>query len=269
MYNEYIMKMFGLDGKTAVVTGGHRGLGASIAKGLASAGANVVIMDICSEMEAKNVLDELKELGSEAMFVQIDLTHKDQLEAAVQKTIDRYNTIDILVNNAGIATTAKSENLTQEDFNHVLNVNLNGTLYACQLVGKEMIKQRYGRIINISSYWGITGNPGGLSYSVAKGGVISLTKVLAAEWGEHNITVNAIAPGYIHTEMTKWVWDNNEISAYITDRIPLENRLGKPEEVAGLVNFLSSNASSYVTGTLIPIDGGLLIQAGKGEWFLS
>lgn len=268
MSNQYLNQMFGLNKKTAIVTGGHRGLGASIAKGLAAAGANVAIADICSEQAGEAIVQEIKDMGSRALFIRTDVTDKQSVEQAVERVIQEYGSIEILVNNAGVADTSKSEETPDEEWNKVMNVNLKGTLNFCQEVGKQMIKQQYGHIVNISSYWGLTGNPGGISYSVSKGGVISLTKVLATEWGEHNITVNAIAPGYIHTDMTEWVWGNPKINDYITDRIPLQHRLGTPEEVAGLITFLSSEASSYVTGTLIPIDGGLLVQAGKLEWFV-
>lgn len=268
MSQSYLDQMFGLSVKTAVVTGGHRGLGASIARGLAAAGANVAIADICSEQDGAAIVQEIEALGSRALFIRTDVTDKQSVEQAVERVLQEFGSIEILVNNAGVADTSKSEELPDEEWNKVMDVNLKGTLYFCQTVGKHMIEQQYGRIVNISSYWGLTGNPAGLSYSVSKGGVISLTKVLAVEWGEHNITVNAIAPGYIHTDMTEWVWGNPKINDYITDRIPLQHRLGTPEEVGGLVTFLSSQASSYVTGTLIPIDGGLLIQAGKREWFV-
>lgn len=268
MNRGFLEDNFGLSKKVALITGGHRGLGASIARYLANAGANIIIADICSEEEVATVLNEIKSQGVKTSFYNVDVSKKNRVEDMVNNIIKKYKKIDILVNNAGIANTGKSEDVPKEDFDKVLNVNLKGTLYCCQAVGRQMIKQNYGRIINVSSYWGITGNPGGISYSVAKGGVISLTKVLATEWGSHNITVNAIAPGYIKTDMTEWVWGNEDIYDYIIDRIPLKNRLGTPEEVAGVVTFLASDAASYLTGILIPIDGGLLVQAGKLEWFL-
>jgi 3-oxoacyl-[acyl-carrier protein] reductase len=267
-HTKFLEEKFGLTKKVAIITGGHRGLGASIAMYFANAGADIIIADICSEEESSALLDRIEKHGVRASFYSVDVSQKNSVEDMVNNIIKRYKKIDILVNNAGIANTGKSENVTKEDFDKIIDVNLKGVLYCCQAVGRQMIKQNYGRIINLSSYWGLTGNPGGISYSVAKGGVISLTKVLATEWGPHNITVNAIAPGYIRTDMTEWVWGNKKIYDYITNRIPLKSRLGTPEEVAGLVTFLASDAASYLTGVLIPIDGGLLIQAGKIEWFL-
>ena len=268
MNKNFLEENFGLTNKVALITGGHRGLGASIARCFAEAGADIIIADICPEDEATSILNKIESQRVNSSFYNVDVSKKSRVENMVNNIIEKYKKIDILVNNAGIANTGKAEDIPKEDFDKVLDINLKGTLYCCQAVGRQMIKQNFGRIINISSYWGITGNPGGVSYSVAKGGVISLTKVLATEWGPHNITVNAIAPGYIKTDMTKWVWGNKDIYDYITDRIPLKNRLGTPKEVGVVVTFLASDAASYLTGILIPIDGGLSVQAGKLEWFL-
>ena len=189
MNKNFLEENFGLTNKVALITGGHRGLGASIARCFAEAGADIIIADICPEDEATSILNEIESQGVNSSFYNVDVSKKSRVENMVNNIIEKYKKIDILVNNAGIANTGKAEDIPKEDFDKVLDINLKGTLYCCQAVGRQMIKQNFGRIINISSYWGITGNPGGVSYSVAKGGVISMTKVLATEWGPHNITV--------------------------------------------------------------------------------
>jgi 2-deoxy-D-gluconate 3-dehydrogenase len=263
-----VLERFDLTGRTAIVTGGHTGIGAAIARGLASAGANVVIADVCTPAEADGAIRAIEETGHPGAFVRCDVSDRASVEACMEQTVLRFGRLDILVNNAAIAARATALQSGGSNWNNVLDVDLTGLLFACQAAARRMIPARYGRIINLASYWAIRGCPGALSYSVAKAGVISLTATLAVEWGKHNITVNAIAPGYVKTKMTEWVWKDREILEHITARIPLGNRLAEPDEVEGLVLFLASDASAYVTGTVIPFDGGLSAEGGSRiEWF--
>lgn len=263
-----VLERFLLRGRTAVVTGGHRGIGAAIARGLASAGANVVIADVCAPAEAEDVIRDIEQAGSRGVLIGCDVSDRASVEACAEQAVSRFGTLDILVNNAAIAARATALETGGKNWESVLDVDLTGLLYTCQAAAKQMIPAGYGRIVNLASYWAIRGCPGALSYSVAKAGVISLTATLAVEWGKHNVTVNAIAPGYVKTEMTEWVWNDREILDRITARIPLGNRLAEPDEIVGLVLFLSSDASSYMTGAVIPFDGGLSVEGGSRiEWF--
>jgi NAD(P)-dependent dehydrogenase (short-subunit alcohol dehydrogenase family) len=265
--HESVNKLFSLEGRVAIVTGAARGLGAGMARGLGGAGAKVVVADVCEEKDASEVMKELKSMGVTAAFVHTDVSNAASVEKMTEKTISLFGKVDILINNAGVGLVAPALNMEEDLWNKTIEVNLKGVRLCCQSVGKHMVKQKYGRIVNIASYWASTGNPGGLAYSASKSGVTGMTRVLAVEWGPYNITVNAVAPGYIRTEMNKWITGNPRIHSYLTDRIPLGHRLGEIDELMGIAVFLSSEACSHITGTLIPVDGGIIIQGGQADWF--
>jgi NAD(P)-dependent dehydrogenase (short-subunit alcohol dehydrogenase family) len=265
--HQSVTKLFNLEGRVAIVTGGARGIGAGMARGLGGAGAKVVIADICDEKGAAEILGELKSMGVSAAFVHTDVGNVDSVEKLTDKTISLFGRVDILVNNAGVGIVGAALKVDEDLWTKTMDVNLRGVRNCCQSVGKHMVKQKYGRIINIASYWASTGNPGGMAYSASKAGVCAITRVLAVEWGPYNITVNAIAPGYIRTEMNTWITTNARIHSYLTDRIPLGHRLGEIDELMGIAVFLGSEACSHITGTLIPVDGGIIIQGGQADWF--
>lgn len=252
-----VLDLFSLQGKVAIVTGGGRGLGAQIAQGFAEAGANVVLCsrkkEACEEM-AKT----LRKLGFEAIGLPCDVTKKEDVEQLVEKVIQRFGRIDLLVNNSGATWGTPAVEMPLEAWQKVIDVNLTGTFLMSQAVGREMIKQRFGKIINISSVAGISGtNPDFLDtvgYNASKGAVITLTKDLAAKWGQYNINVNAIAPGFFPTKMSKVVIEKGR--DYIMQATPLA-RLGSDEDLKGVALFLASKASDYVTGDVIRVDGGM------------
>ncbi len=262
-----LVEIFGLEGRTALVTGGSRGIGKGMAKGLALAGANVAVVAQHESDAAAETMKELKETGARTLFLQADVSKRKSVEEAVRKTTDAFGHIDILVNNAGIGKVAGAIDCSDELWDETMDVNIKSMKYCCQAVGKQMIARKYGRIINLTSLWASTGNPGGLPYSVSKAGVLALTRVLAVEWGPYNITVNAVAPGYIMTDMNAWVTGNQRVHSYLTDRIPLGHTLGEIDDCMGLAVFLASKASRYITGAVIPLDGGFAIQASQADWF--
>jgi len=251
-----VLESFKLTNKTAIVTGGSRGLGATIAEAYAEAGANVVI---CSRdltaCEKKG--EQLKQLyGIQTLAFECDVTNPEHVEEVVTKTVEKFETIDILVNNSGASWAAPVEDMPLEAWNKVMNVNVTGTFLMSQVVGKVMIKQKQGKIINISSTAGLGGTPPfmqTIGYNTSKGAIITFTQDLAVKWGEHNINVNAIAPGFIPTKMSEVLIEYNKGS--ILTNTPLQ-RVGENEDLKGAAIFLASDASNYVTGTVLPIDGG-------------
>lgn len=249
---------FDLTGKVAIVTGATKGLGYGMAVGLAQAGADIAVVSRTAADCAK-VAAELQAMGRKAVPVPADVSKP----AAVQKLVDlvaaEYGKIDILVNNAGTAVTKPAENLTEEDWDRVTDINLKAVFLMAQTVGKQMIKQKSGKIINVSSIFGFVGDKAVLPYLASKGGVLQITRGLALEWAKHNIQVNAVAPGYVMTPINEKELSQEKIYNYITGKIPMR-RLGKVEEIAGAVVFLASEAANYVTGTCIAVDGGWLAQ---------
>jgi len=235
--------------KTAIVTGATRGIGRAIAERLQQAGMNVVV---CGRSEA--LLAEFDH--PQILPVKADISKTDDVEQLVKTTLEHFNRIDVLVNNAGITKDNLLMRMGDQDWDQVIQVNLTGTFYLCRAVIRQMLKQRYGRIVNISSIVGVTGNPGQANYAAAKAGVIGLTKSLAKEVASRQILVNAVAPGYIDTEMTRVLSDKQK--AEITKLIPL-GRVGEVSDVAELVHFLVSDANQYITGQVIHVDGGLVI----------
>ncbi len=247
-------EIFDLTDQVAIVTGGARGIGKAIALGLANFGANIVIADI-SLREAEQTAGEIEKLGRKAIVVKVDVTKKREIDKMVRKTIQHFRKIDILVNNAGILKTAEPENISEADWDKVMAINLKGYFLCAQAVGREMIKRKQGKIINIASIAGEIAFAQAAAYNSSKGGVILLTESLGCDWAKHNIRVNAIAPGVIETAMTKDFLANKKFLEMVKVKVPL-SRAGKPEEIAGAAIFLASKASSYMTGNVINIDGG-------------
>ena len=243
-------------GKIAVVTGGGQGIGKSIAESLGEEGARVIIADIDMKA-AEAVAYKINEFG-EAKAMKLDVSKKDDIERMVKKTIKEFGRIDILVNNAGILISSSAEEFALEHFKRVLNVNLTGTFLCCQAVGREMIKNRNGKIINIASAAAHCAAPNMLAYNVSKAGVIQLTKTFAIEWGKYNINVNSISPGITESEMlTRLRVEDPEAFMAREQKIPLK-RINQPKDIAKLVLFLASPDSDNITGEDVLLDGGML-----------
>lgn len=245
-----------LEGKIAVVTGASRGIGRAIAEKLASMGAMVVINYNGSAKKAEEVKAKIESNGQKAAVMQCNVSDYAACEAFIGEIIKTYGRIDILVNNAGITKDGLLMKMSEEDFDNVINVNLKGTFNCVRHVARQMIKQRAGRIINLSSVVGVTGNAGQVNYAASKAGVIGLTKSTAREVASRGITVNTVAPGFIETDMTEVLSDKvKEASAA---QIPL-GHFGKAEDVANTVAFLASDDAGYITGQVIHVDGGMVM----------
>ena len=246
---------FDLTGQVALVTGAARGLGQAISLALAHAGADVALglRDVNTGGE---VADQIGAMGRRALPLQMDVTHLDQIFRAVDATAAHFGKVDILVNNAGLAPENLAENVREDDFDLTLAVNLKGTFFASQAVGRLMIRQKSGRIINLSSQAGFAALPTESVYCMTKAAIAHLTKCLAVEWGKYNITVNAVAPTFIHTPGTDGALANPEFRSDVIERIAALHRIGEPMEVAGAIVFLASSAASLITGETILIDGG-------------
>lgn len=251
-----ILNKFSLKGKVALVTGAGQGLGRQFALALSDAGATVVIAELNAETGQK-VEKEIQALGSEAMFVQSDVTEPASVHSAVKTSLDAFDRIDILVNNAGISIWGDAENMPRKDWLKVIDVNLNGVFNCCQSVGRVMLEQGSGSIINIASMSGsIVNVPQHQSnYNASKAAVIHLTKSLAVEWAKRGVRVNSISPGYMHTEMVHDLFEDSTYGGEWFERTPM-GRPGKLDELNPLVIFLASDASSFMTGSNVVIDGG-------------
>ncbi|MFD2171412.1 3-oxoacyl-[acyl-carrier-protein] reductase [Tumebacillus lipolyticus] len=245
-----------LSGKVALVTGGSRGIGRAICLELAKQGAKIVVNYAGSQGAAEETVNGIKALGGDAIAVQGDVASYEDAEKMVAATVEAFGRIDILVNNAGITRDNLLMRMKEEDWDAVINTNLKGVFNCTKAVSRPMMKQRSGRIINITSVVGQIGNPGQANYVSAKAGVIGLTKSNAKELASRNITVNAIAPGYIETEMTDKLGD--EIKTKLFEAIPL-GRMGQPEDIANLVAFLGSDKAAYITGQIMNVDGGMVM----------
>jgi len=246
---------FDLTGQVALVTGAARGLGNAISLALAHAGADIALG--LRDVNARGDLaDQIEAMGRRALPLQMDVRQLDQIYQAVDNTVRHLGRLDILVNNAGQAPDNLAENVREEDFDLTLAVNLKGTFFASQAAGRVMIRQRSGRIINLSSQAGFVALPTESVYCMTKAAIAHLTKCLALEWGKYNITINAVAPTFIHTPGTESALANPEFRADVIERIAALHRIGEPMEVAGAVVFLASSAASLITGDTILIDGG-------------
>lgn len=241
-----------VDKKIALITGGSRGIGKACAVELAKAGYDVAINYVGNEEAANATVSELKALGSDAIAFKFDVTNKDAVEAGVADVVSKYGKIDVLVNNAGITRDGLFMRMSSENWEAVINTNLNSAYYVSSPVVKLMIKQRFGAVINMSSIVGVYGNAGQANYAAAKAGLIGFTKALAKEVASRNIRVNAIAPGFIETDMTKDLPLDG-----MTEHIPMK-KLGQPEDIAKTVKFFAEDAP-YVTGQVLQVDGGLVI----------
>jgi 3-oxoacyl-[acyl-carrier protein] reductase len=248
--------MADLAGKIALVTGGSRGIGRAIALELAAHGATVVINYNSSAGAAQEVLDAIQTAGGSGMIFQADVSDAEQVDALFKAITDAYGKIDILVNNAGITRDNVIMMLKPDDFDAVINTNLRSAWLCSKAASRAMMRKRYGRIINITSVVGIAGNGGQTNYAASKAGMIGLTKSLAKEVASRNITVNAVAPGFISSDMTADL--SEEIKATALSHIPL-GRMGNPEEVAKAVRFLASDDAAYMTGQVLVVDGGMVM----------
>jgi gluconate 5-dehydrogenase len=248
--------VFDLTCKVAIVTGGGGGLGRPIAVGLAKCGADVVVTSRdASHLEA--VVADIEALGRKALAISADVTSAASMKAMVEKVMENFSTIDILVNVAGTNARFAAEEMPEEEFERVIRFNILGTFLACQAVGKVMIEQKRGKIVNMSSVRGrVAPSIGGTAYSSGKGGVDALTRTLAAEWAKYNIHVNALAPALVMTDMTRDFLSKPEIYSKMTAEIPL-SRLGVPADIIGPALLLASDESDFMTGQIIYIDGGL------------
>ncbi len=241
--------------KISLITGGARGIGREIALTFAQEGSDILICDV-NEEALSETKGEIENLGRRAETFLVDVTNLQQVEEMVNKALDKFQKIDILVNNAGITRDALIVRMSEQEFDQVIAVNLKGTFNCTKAVSRVMMKQRYGKIVSIASIIGIMGNAGQANYAASKAGIIGLTKSVAKELASRNVNVNAIAPGFIETDMTAKLPE--DVKSQMLALIPL-NRFGKASDVAKLAMFLASDASSYITGQVIQVDGGMVM----------
>jgi len=246
---------FELNGQVALVTGAARGLGRAISLALANAGADVAL-GLRDRNTGSELAQEIGAMGRRALPLQMDMAHLDQVSSAVEQAVAHFGRLDILVNNAGVAPDHPAEDFTEEDFDYTMAVNVKGTFFASQAAGRVMIRQKRGRIINMSSQAGFVALPTESVYCTTKAAIAHMTKCLAIEWGKHNITVNAVAPTFIFTPGTEEALANPAFRADTIERIAALHRIGEPMEVTGALVFLASPAASLITGHTILIDGG-------------
>ncbi|GGE16604.1 beta-ketoacyl-ACP reductase [Marinithermofilum abyssi] len=245
-----------LTGKVAMVTGGSRGIGRAVSLELAEAGADVAVVYAGNRDAAEDVVNRIQDLGRKAVAIQANVSDAEQVDAAVKQVVSEFGRVDILVNNAGITRDMLLMRMKEEDWDQVVDTNLKGVFLCTKAVSRPMVKQRFGRIINISSVVGLMGNPGQANYVAAKAGVIGLTKTTAKELAARGVTVNAIAPGFIETDMTSQLGE--DVRGELSKQIPL-GRLGAPEDVAKAVRFLASDDAAYITGQTLNVDGGMVM----------
>lgn len=254
-----ILDQFRLDGKVAIVTGGSRGLGRSIALGLAEAGADVVVASR-TLAGVQMVAEEIEQRGRRSLPLKVDVSRQSDVEGLLRDTLEVFHQVDILINNAGISPVYKSmHKMTREEWDLIVGVNLTGVFLCCNIIGNEMIRRQRGKIINMSSAGGEVGLPRLSAYSACKGGINQLTRTLAIEWARYNVLVNAVLPAFIETDMTTGLRENDVLRDEIIGKTPL-GRFGKPEEIVGAVVFLASPAADFITGTCLNVDGGWTAQ---------
>lgn len=249
--------MFSIAGKKAIVTGAGRGLGWGMAEGLHKAGVELALIDVLDNIQ--EVANQMGAEGERVLAVQADLSNRDQLRNAFQQAVEGLGGLDILLNNVGITRWSKAEEMSEADWDIVLEVNLNSLFFMAQLAGQHMLKQGHGKIINIASLLSFGGGYLTVGYAASKGGVAQMTKALANEWAGKGVNVNAIAPGYMATEMNTPLMEDAARNKLIMDRVPA-NRWGLPQDLVGALIFLASPASDYVHGILLPVDGGFLAR---------
>jgi len=247
---------FDLSGRKAVVIGASRGLGKGMAMCLAQAGADVIVASRSHSL-LQNVAQQMKDMGRKAHAIEVDISHVDDIRSLAAEALERFERVDILVNVAGVTVRKPSDQITEDDWNKVTDVNLKGMLFACTIFGKQMIAQRSGKIINIASINSKIAYPRRTLYAVSKHGVVGLTKALAIEWAQYNINVNAISPGWFETELTAPLFENREWTKRVIQAIPMK-RIAIPEELDGITLLLASSASDYITGQNFFVDGGFL-----------
>jgi gluconate 5-dehydrogenase len=259
MMHESIVKMFDLTGKSAIVTGASRGLGVSFARGLAKAGCDVVVAARSVE-KLKTVARDLKSYGGEVVAVETDIASNDDIERMVSKTVSSFGKIDVLVNNAGIASVVNAEVMSEEEWQSVIDTNLTGLFFCAQRVGRQMLKQGHGKIINIASMYGISASSyvPQISYVASKSAVLGLTRELAVEWAPRGLNVVALAPGFFRSDQTIWAFEENRgLGKKLLEKVPM-GKMGKLEELEATIVYLSSSASDYMNGQALILDGGFL-----------
>lgn len=254
-----MMDMYDLTGKVAIVTGGSQGLGESFARGLAKAGCNLVLTArTLSKLE--KVAEEMVHYKVEALPVRMDVNKREDIEAMVETVVDRFGKIDILVNNAGISAVNEAENMTDEEFQSVIQTNIGGVFLCSQIVGRRMLEQGKGRIINIASMYSFVGASyvPQVSYTTSKAGVLGMTREMAVEWAPRGVQVMALAPGFFRSDQTIWAFEQNkELGEKLLARVPM-GRMGRLEELEGTIVYLASEASGYMAGQTLSLDGGFL-----------
>ena len=252
------MNLFDLKGKVAVVTGGNGGIGLGMAQGIASCGASIVIAGR-NEEKAATALKTLHDMGVDASFIVADVTKKAECVALIAGTVAKHGRIDILVNNAGTSVRKLPQDLSEDEWHHVLDTNLSSAFLCSQAAYPEMVKAGGGKMINIGSMMSLLGAPFGAAYASSKGGIVQMSRAMATAWAKDNIQVNAVLPGWIDTELTKGARRQVQgLQDSVEKRTP-QGRWGVPDDMAGIAAFLASSASDFVTGTAIPVDGGFSI----------
>ncbi|WZL74810.1 3-oxoacyl-[acyl-carrier-protein] reductase [Clostridiaceae bacterium 35-E11] len=245
-----------LSGKTAIITGGSRGIGKAIALKLAELGANVVVNYTSNPQKAEEVVKAVKNMGRDALALKADVSNSEEVQMFMKEVEKHFDTIDILINNAGITKDTLLMKMKEDDWDQVVAINLKGTYNCTKAVIRKMMKQKEGKIVNIASVVGIMGNAGQANYAASKAGIVGFTKSVAKELGSRGINVNAVAPGFIETDMTDALSD--EVKENLMAQIPLK-QLGKPEDVANVVGFLCTDAANYITGQVLNVDGGMVM----------
>ena len=245
-----------LEGKVALVTGASRGIGRGIALRLGAAGARIVVNDVVFREGPGAITEAIHDIGAEVKVVEADVTDAAQVQEMFQQVEESWGGVDILVNNAGVTRDGLLLRMSEEDWDTVLNVNLKGAFLCCRAAARQMLRKRWGRIINMSSVVALAGNPGQVNYAASKAGLIGVTRTLARELASRNVTVNALAPGFIDTDMVKGMPEEARQQALA--RIPMD-RLGTAEDVAAVVAFLASEEAGYITGQVIGVDGGIAL----------